>query len=82
MVRIVLSGLAGPIKVQGKEWNLSMPPWRENLDDDQVAVVLTYIRSELAGNHARGISPEFVAQIRKEARSTPETAPQLLQISD
>ena len=82
MVRIVLSGLAGPIKVQGKEWNLSMPPWRENLDDDQVAVVLTYIRSELPGNHARAISPEFVAEIRKEARLTPETAPQLLQISD
>src|ERR1017187_9748215 len=33
LVRIVLNGLTGPIRVNGKDWNLAMPPWRENLDD-------------------------------------------------
>lgn len=82
LVRIVLNGLTGPIHVRGQDWNLPMVPWRANLDDDQVAVVLTYIRSQLGSNHADPIQPELVAEARKEARATPETAEELLRISD
>jgi mono/diheme cytochrome c family protein len=82
LVRIVLNGLSGPLRVRGKDWNLPMPPWRENLDDDQVAVVLTYVRSQLGTQHAGPITPESVAAARKEARATPETADDLLRIPD
>jgi mono/diheme cytochrome c family protein len=82
MVRIVLDGLNGPIQVRGRNWNLAMPPWRENLDDDQVAVVLSYIRSKLGNNHASAITPEFVAAARKIVHAKPETAQELLRVSD
>jgi mono/diheme cytochrome c family protein len=74
MVRIVLNGLKGPVHVSGRDWNLLMPPWRENLDDDQIAVVLTFIRSQLSGNNAGPVTPEFVAAQRQNAPSVTETA--------
>ncbi len=82
MVRIVLNGLSGPVQVRGRAWNLSMPAWRENLTDDQVAVVLTYVRTQLGSNHAGPITPEFVAAVRKETHDTLETSDELLRISD
>jgi mono/diheme cytochrome c family protein len=82
LARIVLNGLNGPIRVRGRDWNLSMPPWRENLNDDQVSVVLTYIRTQLGDNHASAITPESIAAARKEARPTPETSDSLLRIAD
>lgn len=82
MVRIVLNGLMGPVRVRGRDWNLAMPPWRENLSDDQVSLVLTYVRSQLGSNHASAITPEFVAETRKEAHKTPQTADEVLRISD
>ena len=81
LARIVLNGLNGPIQVRGKTWNLAMPPLKENLGDDQIAVVLTYVRSRLAGNHAAAISPAAVAAARKEARAAPESAEALLRVS-
>jgi mono/diheme cytochrome c family protein len=82
LVRIVLNGLTGPIRVNGRDWNLPMPPWRANLDDDEVAVVLTYVRSQLGSNRAGPVTPESVAAVRKEVRATPETSDDLLRISD
>ncbi len=79
LVRIVLNGLSGPITVQGREWNLPMPPWRENLDDDAVAVVLNYIRSGLGTNKVAAIKPELVSAARNEPHPGPETAAELLQ---
>jgi len=79
--RIVLNGLMGPIQVRGKLWNLAMPPWRDNLNDDQVALVLTYVRSQLGSNHAGAVAPEFVATARKEAHASPLTADELLRIT-
>ena len=81
LARIVLNGMAGRVEVEGRSWNLAMPPWRENLDDDQVAVVLTYVRSALGTNHAAAITPDFVAAARQNARSKPETAAEL-RVSD
>jgi mono/diheme cytochrome c family protein len=82
LVRIVLNGLKGPVRVRGRDWDLSMPPWRANLDDDQLAVVLTYVRSHLGSNHAEAISPELVAAARQNARETPETSDELLRVSN
>ena len=82
LVRIVLNGMTGPVRVRGRDWNLPMPPWRANLDDNQAAVVLTFVRSQLGTNHAGRITPEFVAAARKEPQAAPETSDTLLRISD
>ena len=81
LVRIVLNGLSGPIQVQGKTWNLVMPPWRENLDDEQIALVLDYIRSQWGGEGAAPIKPDMAAAARQESHPKPETAEELLRIS-
>ncbi|HUD82643.1 MAG TPA: hypothetical protein VMQ67_04040, partial [Candidatus Saccharimonadales bacterium] len=63
---------------KGRVWNLAMPPWRENLKDDEIAVVLTYIRSKVGGNKAGPIKPELVSAARQESHPGPETAAELL----
>lgn len=45
LARIVMHGLAGPVKVSGRIYNLAMPPLPQ-LTDEDVASVLTYIRRE------------------------------------
>jgi mono/diheme cytochrome c family protein len=79
LIRITLNGLNGPITVRGRVWNLPMPPWRDNLDDDAVAVVLNYIRSGLGTNQAPAIQAETVAAARREPHSGAETAAALMQ---
>jgi mono/diheme cytochrome c family protein len=80
LVRILLNGLSGPIQVQGKTWNLVMPPWRENLDDEQIAMVLNYVRSQWGEEGAAPIKPELAAAARQESHPKPETMEELLQI--
>jgi mono/diheme cytochrome c family protein len=82
LARIVLNGLSGPVQVKGHEWNLVMPPLRENLKDDQIAVVLTYVRSNVGGNKAGPITLESVAAARKESHPAPETVAELLKPSE
>jgi mono/diheme cytochrome c family protein len=80
-IRIVLNGLNGPIEVQGKQFNNSMVPWRDILSDEQIANVLTYVRSEW-GNKASPVKPEQVKQVRDgtASRAIPWTAPELQQL--
>jgi len=81
LVRMLINGVSGPIQVQGKTWNLVMPPWRENLDDEQIAMVLNYIRSRWGGEGASPIKPELAAAARQESHPKPETEEELLRIS-
>lgn len=67
LVKIVLKGLSGPIEVNGHRFVGAMVPWEKVLDDEKIAAVLTYIRSEW-GNQAPPISPEFVAEIRRQTQ--------------
>jgi len=80
LVRMLINGVSGPIQVQGKTWNLVMPPWRENLDDEQIATVLNYVRSQWAGEGAAPIKPELAAAARQETHPKPETEEELLRI--
>lgn len=80
LVRIVLNGLSGPITVQGRVWNLPMPPWRENLDDDAIAVVLNYVRTGLGTNKAAAIKSELVGAARQELHPGTETSAELLEV--
>ena len=82
-IRIVLHGIAGPIKVAGVDYNSAMPAFGRvagsgfNWTDDKIAAVVTYIRQEW-GNKAGPVTPEQVAAIRtKEGDRKPWTAAEL-----
>lgn len=81
LARIVLNGVIGPINVRGREWNLPMPPWRDSLDDDEVAVVLSYIRGNLGSNKVGPIKPETVTAARQDAHPGQHTSAELQEIS-
>jgi mono/diheme cytochrome c family protein len=63
LIRIVLFGLEGPIVVNGKDYNQPMPA-QDNLNDKQIADVLSYIRYKW-GNKASPILPKEVGKVRK-----------------
>lgn len=63
MAHIPLEGLHGPIKVKGKEWSLSMAAMGAALSDEDLAAVLTYIRSSW-GNKAPAVTAKDIKQIR------------------
>lgn len=65
IIRIPLSGLTGPIQVNGQEWNLSMPAMGAAMSDEDLAGVLTYIRQSW-GNNASEITPDEVKAVRAQ----------------
>lgn len=76
--RIVLHGLQGPIRVKSAGYANEMPALGGQLQDDEIAAVLTYVRQAF-GNKAGPVTAELVAKIRKEtAGQGAWTAPQLL----
>jgi mono/diheme cytochrome c family protein len=62
LVKILLAGMQGPVQVKGNAYNNAMPPWSQ-LKDDQIAAILTYIRSEW-GNAAAPITADYVKTVR------------------
>ena len=79
-IRIVISGLSGPIKVAGADFNSMMPP-PPGLDDEKIANVLTYVRKSF-GNSAGAVTKEQVAAVRASlgGRGTPFTAEELTKL--
>ena len=66
LARIVMHGLAGPVKVSGRTYNLAMPPLPQ-LTDEDVASVLTYIRREW--EHTAGaVETKAVTKIREQEK--------------
>lgn len=66
LIEVVLKGLEGQIEVKGQPYNNIMPQ-HSFLKDDEVAEVLTHIRTNF-GNTASGISAAEVAAIRKSLK--------------
>lgn len=64
LVRIVLHGVRGPIRVLGKTHTGDMPPLGV-LPDEQIASILTYVRRAW-GHTADPVATEDVARIREE----------------
>jgi len=64
LTRIVMHGLAGPVKVGGRTYNLAMPPLPQ-LTDEDVAGVITYIRREWEHNGS-AVETKTVTAIRDE----------------
>ncbi len=63
-IRIVLHGLQGKIRVDGKEYNGVMPGLGKQLSDEEIAAVLTYVRSSW-GNQAPAVTAESVRAVRE-----------------
>ncbi|MBL8615408.1 MAG: nitrite reductase, copper-containing [Deltaproteobacteria bacterium] len=63
-VGVVLNGLSGPVTVNDQPYNSVMPPMSQ-LNDDEVAHILTYVRNSW-GNKGDAVSPAMVAEVRKE----------------
>ncbi len=62
-IRILLHGLQGPIVVNGKEFNNSMP--QLSLTDEDVASALTYVYGSF-GNSGQDVTPAEVTLVRRE----------------
>lgn len=71
LIRIVLHGLRGPIKVKGETFEMDMPALGV-LDDEQIAAALTYVRREW-GHTFEPVAPESVKKVR-DATATREDA--------
>ena len=65
VIDIVLNGLQGEIKVNGRSYNGIMPQNR-HLDDHAIASILTYIRMNF-GNNASEVSSHAVKKIRESS---------------
>jgi mono/diheme cytochrome c family protein len=70
-IAIVLKGLQGPVTVKGQAFNNSMQAWEGQYTDQQVAAILTYVRSDW-GNNAPAVTPDMVKQIREETKDRKE----------
>ena len=64
--RIVLFGLQGAIRVKGKTYVNEMPALGGQLADDEIAAVLTYVRSNF-GNKAGPVTTDVVKAARAAA---------------
>src|SRR5690606_10264950 len=82
LIKVLLHGLAGPIKVGNQEWNTPgvMPGFavRPDISDKELAAVATYIRNRWgnAEDTGGGLEETTVSEIREatKLRSTPYTA--------
>jgi nitrite reductase (NO-forming) len=65
-LEIVLNGLTGPVTVNGATYNSVMPPMSQ-LNDDEVANILTYVNSSW-GNNGPQITAKQVAEVRAKTK--------------
>ena len=71
-IGIVLHGLNGKVTVNGQEYNSVMPPMTQ-LNDDEVANILTYVINSW-GNPGGRISTDDVKQQRAASKATAKTS--------
>lgn len=78
LIRLLLHGLSGRIEVNGQTYSGVMPPWGGALEDEGVAAVLTYVRTNFS-NDTTAVTAEEVAKVRAatKGRSKPWTAKEL-----
>lgn len=83
LVHIAQAGVMGPITVAGKDWNMAMAGMGAALPDEDLAAVLTYIRSSW-GNKAGPVTAKDVQKIRQEMGKSgqPMTADKLMALPE
>jgi mono/diheme cytochrome c family protein len=62
LIKLVINGMEGPIQVNGEVYNSVMTP-HGFLSDEEIAAVLTYVRSNFE-NNSSAVTVEEVQQIR------------------
>ena len=82
ILRVIHSGLSGPISVKGVQWNLAMPGMGRdlNLSAEDLAAVATFIRGNKDwGNNASAVTPEQAKAVLDQVkdRQTQWTAEEL-----
>jgi nitrite reductase (NO-forming) len=86
LIRVVLHGLGGPIKVNGAafETPLAMTPFGETYSDEQIAAVLSFIRTRKDwGHNASIVKPAQVKAIRDAtAGHAPWTADEIEKVPE
>jgi mono/diheme cytochrome c family protein len=65
LINVLLKGLVGDIEVNGDQYSQVMPK-QNNLTDDEIALILTYIRQNF-GNEAGPVLPADVAMVRSKS---------------
>ncbi len=70
LAHVPLTGVAGDIKVAGKDWNMSMAAMGAALSDSDLASVLTYVRNSW-GNKADAVTADDVKQVRANVSKSP-----------
>ncbi len=77
-IQIVLHGFAGQIERNGTKYNGQMQSWKSVFNDEQIAQILTYVRSSF-GNKASEVTPDMVKDVREKTalRSGPMNEPDL-----
>jgi cbb3-type cytochrome c oxidase subunit III len=66
IIQTVLNGRSGPIQVNGKTFSGAMPAWKDQLSNDDIAAVLSYVRSAWT-NKAAIVTADQVAVARNPA---------------
>lgn len=79
LLNILLHGIAGPLTVQGEEYDGLMPGWKQALKDAEIAAVATYIRTAW-GNFSSAVTEAQVATLREATkdRTVPWKAAELV----
>lgn len=77
-IGIVLHGFRGPIERNGVQINGQMASWKDQLSDQEIADVLTYVRSAF-GNAGAAVTVDEVKALREEtaSRTVPYTEAEL-----
>jgi nitrite reductase (NO-forming) len=70
-IGVVVNGLSGPVTINGKTFNSVMPPMSQ-LNDDEIANILTFVRNSW-GNSGDAVSADEVKAVR-ESTHRPEGA--------
>lgn len=71
LIALVLHGASGTLTVKGSTYNGAMPSFGAQLQDAELAAVLTHIRSHW-GNAAAPVSADAVTSVRKETAARTE----------
>ena len=79
IIRIAQTGLTGPVKIKGQEWNLTMPPMGATMTDEELACTLSFVRNNW-GNKAPKITPEQVKTVRAALAGSAD--PQTMDVLD
>ncbi len=67
LIKIVLKGMMGPLEVNGQPYNSVMAPLETLLTDDEIADVLTYVKSEWGDG--KEITTDQVSEVREAVKS-------------